>query len=113
MTDSTGLTLGAALDRLAAIVAIRSTAAPETSYTAKLLADGPGQCAKKVGEEAIEVALAGSVCDGAALTSEAADLIYHLLVLLKSAGVEPEDVGAELLRREGVSGLDEKASRRG
>jgi phosphoribosyl-ATP pyrophosphohydrolase len=100
------------LDRLMADIAIKAVASPEQSYTAKLLAKGTAKCAKKFGEEAVELALAAVMGDIKETTAEAADVLYHLLVLLKSAGIAPEDVMAELQRREGVGGLVEKASRK-
>lgn len=104
-------TLGQALDALAATIAARAGADPKSSYTAQLLADGPARCAKKLGEEAVEAALACATGNKPGLTSEAADVIYHLLVALQAAGVPPEDVAAALEQRKGVSGLEEKASR--
>jgi phosphoribosyl-ATP pyrophosphohydrolase len=103
--------LGAAIDELAVTVSARRGADPATSYTAKLLADGPAKCAKKLGEEAVEAALAAVSGDKQALAHEAADVLYHLLVTLEACGVAPSQVAAVLEQREGVSGLDEKASR--
>jgi len=100
------------LDRLCATIAARRTADPEQSYTAKLLGEGVERCAKKFGEEAVETALAAVKGDKTAVANEAADVLYHLLVLLAAAGVEPGEVYAVLAAREGRSGLDEKASRR-
>jgi phosphoribosyl-ATP pyrophosphohydrolase len=99
------------LDRLAATIAARSGADPASSYTASLLARGPAQCARKFGEEAVETIIAATTGDPAALTAEAADTLYHLLVLLAAAGVSLDDVLAELERREGTSGHAEKAAR--
>jgi phosphoribosyl-ATP pyrophosphohydrolase len=102
------------LDVLAALadeIALRSTASPETSYTAKLLSQGVEKCAKKFGEEAVELALASVLRDPKQTTAEAADVLYHLLVLLAASGVKTSDVMAELVRRQGVSGIAEKASR--
>jgi phosphoribosyl-ATP pyrophosphohydrolase len=104
-------TLGAALDALADTIASRRGADPATSYTARLLAAGPQTCAKKLGEEAVEAALAAVSGDKAALAGEAADVLYHLLVTLEACGVAPGDVAAALEQRKGVSGLDEKAAR--
>lgn len=104
------------LDVLAALaeeVALRKAAAPETSYTARLLSQGVEKCAKKLGEEAVELALASVLRDRAHTTAEAADVLYHLLVLLAASDVPVADVMAELARRQGVSGLAEKASRAG
>lgn len=105
--------LGQALDRLAAVIAARAGADAESSYTKSLLAAGPAKCAKKLGEEAVEAALAGVAGEAAELTAEAADVLYHLLVLLAARGVAPEQVAAELERRAGQSGHAEKAGRKG
>ena len=101
------------LERLAASIAVRKSAAPEESYTAKLLSQGTEKCAKKFGEEAFELALAAVLQDKAHTASEAADVLYHMLVLLQSAGVSLDDVMAVLRSREGSSGLVEKAARNG
>lgn len=101
------------LEKLAAEIASRKSASAETSYTAKLLSQGVEKCAKKFGEEAFELALASVLKDKTQTAQEAADVLYHLLVLLQSADVSIEDVMAVLKSREGTSGLDEKASRRG
>jgi phosphoribosyl-ATP pyrophosphohydrolase len=85
---------------------------PALSYVAKLSQAGTAKIAQKVGEEATETVIAAMQGDPAKLTSEAADLIFHLLVLLADGGVALEDVFAELERREGTSGLAEKASRK-
>jgi phosphoribosyl-ATP pyrophosphohydrolase len=103
--------LGAVLTRLYQTIESRANADPTTSYTASLLAAGPLQCAKKLGEEAVEAALAGAAGEKAALAAEAGDVLYHLLVLMVAAGVKPRDVAAILAGREGASGFDEKASR--
>jgi phosphoribosyl-ATP pyrophosphohydrolase len=100
------------LDDLAKIVEQRAGADPDVSYTAKLLAGGPAKAAKKLGEEAMEAAIAAVMNDRKHLTDEAADVLYHLLVVLKSAGVPLGDVMEELRRRTAQSGLEEKASRR-
>ncbi|WP_375392435.1 phosphoribosyl-ATP diphosphatase [uncultured Sphingomonas sp.] len=99
------------LDRLFGTIESRRTAPPESSYTAGLFARGRARIAQKLGEEAVETVIAAMGDDPAAIVPEAADLLYHLLVLLADAGLTPEDVRAELARREGMSGLDEKASR--
>ncbi|MBS9477462.1 phosphoribosyl-ATP diphosphatase [Ancylobacter radicis] len=99
------------LEDLAAIVAQRAQATTETSYTRSLLAKGVAKCAQKLGEEAVETALAAVSGDTKAVVSEAADLLYHLAVLLQARGVPLDDVYAELGRRTGQSGLEEKASR--
>ena len=101
-----------ALERLAATIAARQGADPESSWTAKLLAKGPEKCAEKFGEEAIEAVIEAVKGDRARLTSEAADVIYHLLVMCAARGVTLAEVEAELARREGVSGVDEKAARK-
>ncbi|MEZ5779295.1 MAG: phosphoribosyl-ATP diphosphatase [Paracoccaceae bacterium] len=100
------------LDKLAATIAARKGADPETSWTAKLLAKGPEKCAEKFGEEAIEAIIEAVKGDRAALTAEAADVLYHLLVMLASRDVSLDDVLATLERRESQSGIDEKAARR-
>jgi phosphoribosyl-ATP pyrophosphohydrolase len=100
------------LTDLAGIIEARASAAdPETSYTAKLLARGVAQTAKKFGEEAVEAALTAVSGDKAALTAEAADVLYHLMVMLKAGDVALEDVMAELEKRTCQSGLAEKAAR--
>jgi phosphoribosyl-ATP pyrophosphohydrolase len=99
------------LTDLAAIIAERAKAAPDTSWTAKLMALGPERIAKKFGEEAVEAVIAAVQGDKAALTAEAADVFYHLLVLLQARGVALADVMSELERRTGQSGLAEKATR--
>lgn len=100
-----------ALDRLAATIAARKGADPESSWTARLLARGPEKCAEKFGEEAIEAIIEAVKGDRARLTSEAADVVYHLLVMLAARDVTLADVLAELERREGQSGVAEKAAR--
>jgi phosphoribosyl-ATP pyrophosphohydrolase len=99
------------LERLAATIAARKGADPETSWTAKLLAKGPEKCAEKFGEEAVEAIIEAVKGDRARLTSEAADVLYHLLVMLASRDVTLAEVVAELDRRDGTSGLTEKAQR--
>ena len=101
-----------ALDRLAATIAARKGADPESSWTAKLLAKGPDKCAEKFGEEAIEAIIEAIRGDRDRLTAEAADVLYHLLVMLAARDVTLAEVLAELERREGTSGLAEKAARR-
>ena len=100
------------LDDLARIIAARAGAGAENSYTASLLAKGSPRCAKKFGEEAVELAIAAVAQDEAAVRAEAADVLYHLLVLLQSRGVALGEVMEELERRTAQSGLAEKASRR-
>lgn len=99
------------LDRLEATIAARRSSDPKSSYVAALSAKGRPHLARKFGEEAVETVVAALDGDAAALTAEAADTIFHLLVLLADAGVTLADVRAELARREGTSGHDEKASR--
>ncbi|GGE26306.1 phosphoribosyl-ATP pyrophosphatase [Primorskyibacter flagellatus] len=99
------------LEQLAATVEARKSADPESSWTAKLLAKGPEKCAEKFGEEAVEAIIEAVKGDRAALTSEAADVLYHLLVMLAARDVPLSDVLAELERREGTSGIAEKAAR--
>jgi phosphoribosyl-ATP pyrophosphohydrolase len=99
------------LHRLAAAIAARAQADPATSHTAGLLARGPATCAGKFGEEAIEAIVEAVRGDRDALTREGADVLYHFLVMLAAGGVTLNDVLAELERREGVSGIEEKASR--
>jgi len=103
--------IGPALDRLTALIAQRATADPTTSYTAKLLAGGAPMLAKKLGEEAVETAIAAVQGDADAVRAESADLLYHLCVLWAACGVTPDEVADELKRREGVSGIEEKAGR--
>ena len=99
------------LAQLADTVAERADARPNTSYTAKLLSQGIEKRAKKVGEEAVETALAAMTGDNEHLISETADLLYHLLVLLRGSNVPLSDVMAELERRMAQGGLSEKAAR--
>ncbi len=99
------------LDRLYATIAARKGADPETSWTAKLFAKGPEKCAEKFGEEAIEAIIEAVKGDRERLTSEAADVLYHLLVMLAARDVTLDMVLAELDRREGTSGIAEKAAR--
>ena len=99
------------LDRLAATIADRAGADPHLSWTAQLLAQGPEKCAEKFGEEAIEAIIEAVRDDKARRTAEAADVLYHLLVMLAARGLTLADVQAELARREGRSGLVEKAGR--
>jgi phosphoribosyl-ATP pyrophosphohydrolase len=99
------------VDRLFNTIASRKKADPSKSYTAKLLKKGVAQCAKKLGEESVETALAAVAKNKRALKSESADLIYHLLVVWAACGIKPRDVYAELARRERQSGLAEKERR--
>ena len=102
---------GFSLSDLESIVAERSKASPEQSWTAKLVAAGQPKAAKKLGEEAIEAVMAAVTGDRDNLTYEAADVLYHLLVVLKIAEIPLENVMTELARRTAQSGLKEKASR--
>ena len=99
------------LERLFTLIESRKGGDPAASYTAKLLADGKGRAAKKLGEEATETVIAAMAGTPSELVRESADLLYHLLVLWAAAGVEPNEVWAELARREGTSGHAEKAAR--
>jgi phosphoribosyl-ATP pyrophosphohydrolase len=99
------------ITRLAATITARIGADADASWTAKLLSKGPEKCAEKFGEEAIEAIIEAVKGDRAALTREAADVIYHLLVMLAARGVSLADVEAELARRAGQSGIAEKAGR--
>jgi phosphoribosyl-ATP pyrophosphohydrolase len=99
------------LRRLAATVAARRGADPASSHTAGLFAKGPDKCAEKFGEEAIEAIVAAARRDRAALVRESADALYHLIVMLAAQDVTLDEVLAELERREGVSGVAEKAAR--
>lgn len=102
--------LAEVLKRLDATIASRVGGDPAASYTARLLSD-PALAAKKLGEEAIETVIAAMQDDKDALAGESADLIYHLMVLLRAKGVDTDAVAARLAAREGTSGLAEKASR--
>lgn len=99
------------LTQLAATIRARRDSSADTSYTRQLLDAGPERCARKLGEEVIETVIAGIAQDDAALTNEAADLIYHLLVLLESRDIDFAGVLEVLQQRQGVSGLAEKAAR--
>lgn len=98
------------LNALFETIRSRKGADPTTSYTAKLYAKGRNKIAQKIGEEAVELAIA-ACAEPDTIVPESADLLYHVLVLWADAGVSPDDVWAELQRRTGVSGLVEKASR--
>lgn len=99
------------LESLAKLIAERARTGGERSYTRKLLDAGPEQAAKKLGEEAVETAIAAVSGDKNAVVAESADLLYHLLVVLEARGIALSDVYAELERRTARSGLDEKESR--
>jgi phosphoribosyl-ATP pyrophosphohydrolase len=100
------------LETLDQRLALRAAASPDESYTAKLIARGVEKCAQKLGEEATEAVIAAVSRDKPELTKEAADLLYHLLVLLRASGVALDDVMAELDARTAQSGLAEKAGRK-
>lgn len=99
------------LDDLFATIQSRKGADPDTSWTAKLLAQGPAKAAEKFGEEAIEAIIEAARGDRARLTAEAADVLYHLLVMLAACDVTLDEVLEELARRQGQSGIAEKAAR--
>ena len=100
-----------AIHNLAATIAVRKAADPDESWTAKLLAKGPEKCAEKFGEEAVEAIIEAVKGDRTRLTAEAADVIFHLLVMLAARELTLADVEAELDRRAGTSGIAEKATR--
>ncbi|MEO5654842.1 MAG: phosphoribosyl-ATP diphosphatase [Nitrosospira sp.] len=106
MTDS------AMLYRLAEVIEVRKNADPAASYVAKLLYDGQDKILKKIAEESTEVLLASKEQDKSHVVREVADLWFHCLVLLAHHNLGPDDVLNELRRREGVSGVDEKAARK-
>ncbi len=99
------------LDDLYQTILARKGTDPETSWTAKLLAKGPEKCAEKFGEEAIEAIIEAVRGDREKLTAEAADVLYHLLVMLAARDVSLSDVLEELARRQGTSGIEEKSAR--
>jgi len=99
------------LEDLSTIIAARAAASAEKSYTKSLLDKGVTHCGKKFGEEAVEFAIAAAQGDKNAMTAEAADVLYHLLVALQAAGIPLQDVLDELGRRTGMSGHEEKAAR--
>jgi phosphoribosyl-ATP pyrophosphohydrolase len=100
------------LDRLYLVIDSRKGADPDTSYTARLFSRGRQQIAKKLGEEAVEALIEGIRGDRPKLVGESADMLYHLLTLWAAIGVKPQAVWNELARREGLSGIAEKASRK-
>jgi len=102
----------ATLDKLFARIEASRNGDPSKSYTAKLFSRGRAKIAQKLGEEAVEAVIELLLEDKPALIAESADLVYHLLVAWVEAGIKPEDVWAELARREGISGLTEKAARK-
>jgi len=100
------------LQRLAATLEARKGADPATSYAAQLFAEGHDAILKKIGEEAVETLLAAKDGDKLHIVRETADLWFHTLIMLSYHGLGPDDVLAELRRREGISGIDEKAARK-
>lgn len=100
-----------ALQRLFTTIESRRNADPAASYVAKMLGKGTAKIAKKVGEEGVEVAIAAAQADRAATVRESADLVFHLMLLWAAMGITPADVMAELERREGISGIEEKKKR--
>ena len=100
------------IDRLVAQIQLKRHGDAETSYVAKLTARGRAKIVQKLGEEAVETVIAGMQGDRGDIVSEAADLMFHLCVLLVDAGLSMDDIRTELVRREGVSGLAEKAGRK-
>ena len=111
MTAGAAGAAGTEVARLAARIEARRGADPDGSWTAALLARGPEACAAKFGEEAVEAVIEAARGDAAALAREAADALYHLLVMCAARGVTLADVEAELARRAGRSGIAEKAAR--
>lgn len=101
----------AVLDRLFAVVLSRRGADPSTSHSARLLSRGSAKVAQKFGEEAVECVIEAVAGNADALVAESADVLYHLIVLWVSSGIAPAQVWAELTRREGISGIAEKAAR--
>lgn len=104
--------IGQSLDALTARIAARRNDDPEVSYTARLLSQGLEKCAKKLGEEGVEAALAGALGNKDDLVAECADVLYHMAVLLEANERGFDDVAQELDRRAGTSGIDEKAARK-
>jgi len=100
-----------ALEKLFAVIESRRSADPEISYVAKLLGKGAAKIAKKVGEEGVEVAIAAAQADRTATVRESADLVFHLMLLWAAMGITPAEITAELERREGISGIEEKKKR--
>lgn len=110
--DGVGVADEHVLDRLYDVIDSRKGADPDTSYTARLFSRGRQQIAKKLGEEAVETLIEGIRGDKPKLVAESADMLYHLLTLWASVGVKPAAIWAELDRREGLSGIAEKAARK-
>ena len=102
---------GTVLDRLHAVILSRRDADPAVSHSARLLSRGTAKVAQKFGEEAVECLIEAVAGDRVALVGESADVLYHLMVMWAAAGVEPAEVWTELERREGISGIAEKAAR--
>lgn len=100
------------IDRLYTIIKSRRNADPAQSYVAKRLQQGTGKIAQKVGEEAVETVIAAMGGKRDEIIGESADLLFHLLILWADAGVHPDEIRAELARREGISGIDEKLKRK-
>ena len=107
-----GAQAGSVIEELYGVIEKRKGGDPETSYVARTVARGKEHVAKKVGEEGVEVALAGAIGDKKGLVSESADLLFHLLVLWSAAGVKPTEVFDELSKRRGASGLAREANKR-
>ena len=107
-----GVQAGSVIDELFGVIKKRKGGDPGTSYVARTLARGREHVAKKVGEEGVEVALAGALDDKKGVVSESADLLFHLLILWSDTGVAPADVFDELSKRRGVSGLARDSSKR-
>ena len=112
VVPSPDLPTGIVLDRLFAVVDTRRDADPALSHSARLLSRGTAKVAQKFGEEAVECLIEAVAGNRAALVGESADVLYHLLVMWVAAGITPDLVWAELARREGVSGVAEKAARK-
>jgi phosphoribosyl-ATP pyrophosphohydrolase len=101
----------AVLDRVYAVILSRRSADPDASHVARLFQKGTRKIAQKLGEEAVETVIAAMSQKRKDIVGESADLMFHLLVLWADAGIRPQDIWAELARREGVSGVDEKKKR--
>ncbi len=112
MVSDSAPSSGDTFDRLLATIVARRGGDPATSYVARLTQKGRAKIAQKLGEEAVETVIAAMEGDARALVGEATDLVFHLAVLLADAGLSFDDIRAELERREGVSGLAEKAKRK-
>ena len=106
MTESSNI-----LERVYSVIESRKGEDPTSSYTARLLSQGTPEIARKVGEEAVETITAALAQENKYVVAESADLLFHLLVLWSERGITPEEVWAELIRREGTSGVEEKAAR--